>query len=262
MRKKEKGSAMKIKIVYEDEALCVCYKPAGLAVQTAASFQEDAVSELKNYLSRKNDRAEPYLGIVHRLDQPVEGLLVFAKTKKAADGLTRQLADGRLEKKYLAVLCGVPEARQGMLTDYLKKDGRAGRASVVSENEPAAKRAELCYRILQEAEMQAGAGAQTEMQKRRCSLAEIVIKTGRFHQIRAQMSHLGCPLFGDMKYGAEEKGQLALCASQLAFVNPLNGKKQKFCCKPQNPVFARFAQRNDLSGSCGNSALEGGMTDQ
>lgn len=253
---------MRTRVVYEDREILVCYKPAGLAVQTAIGFQEDVVSELKNYLSRKNNKAEPYLGIVHRLDQPVEGLLVFAKTKKAADGLTRQLADGRLEKKYLAVLWGVPEARQGVLIDYLKKDGRAGRANVVSENEPAAKRAELCYRILQEAEVQAGMGAQAEIQKRRFSLAEITIKTGRFHQIRAQMSHLGHPLFGDMKYGAKEKGQLALCASQLAFVNPLDGKKQKFCCKPQNPVFAQFTQGNDPSDPYGNSALEGGTTEQ
>lgn len=258
--KKEKGYAVKIKIVYEDAAFLVCYKPAGLAVQTAVSFQEDAVSELKNYLSKKKKEKMPYLGIVHRLDQPVEGLLVFAKTPKAAAVLTKQLAEGELAKKYLAVLCGVPEIKSSTLTNYLKKEGKAGRASVVSKQTPDAKRAELCYRILAEKEIQTKSETQSECQGIPCSLAEITIKTGRFHQIRAQMSHLGHPLYGDIKYGAQEKGQLALCASQLEFVNPLNGKKQKFHCKPQNPIFAQFeAQSSECDKAnfnFGNNSME------
>lgn len=217
---------MKTQIVYEDAAVLVCYKPAGLAVQTAVSFQEDMVNELKNYLSSKCGEKNPYLGIIHRLDQPVEGLLVFARTKKAAAALTKQLEEGSLWKKYVAVLCGVPKEKQGILVNYLKKDGRSNLARVVTEKDSDAKRAELSYLIREENEQN--------------SLAEIEIKTGRFHQIRVQMSHMGYPLLGDGKYGARMRGQLALCAHHLEFVNPLTGKRQKFVIKPENPAFADF----------------------
>ena len=217
---------MKTQIMYEDAAVLVCYKPTGLAVQTAASFQEDMVSELKNYLSSKCGEKNPYLGMIHRLDQPVEGLLVFARTKKAAAALTKQLEDESLRKKYVAVLCGVPEEKQGILVNYLKKDGRSNLARVVTEKDSDAKRAELSYLIREE--------------NGKNSLAEIEIKTGRFHQIRVQMSHMGYPLSGDVKYGASIRGQLALCAHYLEFENPLTGKRQKFVIKPENPAFADF----------------------
>lgn len=222
---------MRIKIIYEDAGVLVCYKPAGLAVQTADHFQEDAVSGLKNYLSEKSGTKNPYLGIVHRLDQSVEGLLVFAKTKKAAAALTGELAEGKLTKKYLALLSGVPEKKSGILIDYLKKDGKKGMAFVVPETDPDGRRSELSYQILAEAEREEGM----------CSLAEIEIATGRFHQIRIQMAHMGHPLLGDGKYGASIKGTPALCAYELTFENPLTKKRQGFFCQPENPAFLQFA---------------------
>ena len=217
---------MKTKVIYEDEAVLVCYKPAGLAVQTAVSYQEDMLHELKNYLSSKSGEKNPYLGMIHRLDQPVEGLLVFARTKTVAAALTKQLTEGILSKKYVAVLCGVPDEKTGILVNYLKKDGKSNLAKVTDEKESDAKRAELSYRIRRE--------------KEQCCLAEIEIKTGRFHQIRAQMSHLGYPLLGDIKYGASIRGQLALCAYHLEFENPMSRKRQSFVIKPENSAFAEF----------------------
>ena len=215
---------MKTTIIYEDQGVLVCRKPAGLAVQTAVSFQEDMVSELKNYLSGNGKEKNPYLGVIHRLDQPVEGLLVFAKTKAAAASLTAQLADGSLRKKYVAMIAGVPGEKQGRLVDYLKKDTKTNLSRVVTKQDKDAKRAELEYKIL------SGEGA--------CALAEIEIRTGRYHQIRCQMSHFGHPLLGDVKYGSQIRGQLALCAYYLEYKNPVTGKIQKFTVKPENPAFA------------------------
>lgn len=223
--------SMKTKIIYEDQTVLVCRKPAGLATQTASGFQTDMVSELKNELSRKTGERNPYLGLVHRLDQPVEGLLVFGKVKNASAELTKQLADGRLQKKYIAVLEGVLPEPEGTLIDYLKKDGRSNLSMVVSEKENGAKRAELHYRLL------AAHGD--------CCLAKIEIATGRHHQIRVQMAHLGYPLRNDNKYGVKagrRQGSLALCAYMLSFAHPAGGKRMRFAVRPENPEFTEFAE--------------------
>ena len=119
---------MRTEILYEDKSIMVVRKPAGLAVQSAGIGQPDVVSELKSYLAKlpsagRPGKGEPYLGIVHRLDQPVEGLLVFAKDKKAAATLSKQLTEGALNKHYYAVLCGYPDCPEGDLVDYLRKEG-------------------------------------------------------------------------------------------------------------------------------------------
>lgn len=120
---KKYNTDMKTKILYETPSFLVCEKPAGLAVQTVSGYQADMVSELKNYLCIKTGRKNPYVGLVHRLDQPVEGLLAVACTKEGAAELSRQLADGRLRKKYLAVLEGVPAQREGVLVNWLSRMG-------------------------------------------------------------------------------------------------------------------------------------------
>lgn len=223
------GKSMRAEIIYEDKALLVCKKPAGLAVQTAVGFQEDMVSELKNEISRRTGEKAPYLGVVHRLDQPVEGLLVFAKTRQAAAQLGSQLSDGRLKKHYLAVLSAVPQKEQDTLIDYLKKDARTNTSSVVLRTEKDAKRAQLSYKLL-------------SVSKEGHALAGIEIATGRHHQIRVQMAHLGCPLVGDAKYGGTlmPEGGLALCADRLSFFQPHTKKRLEFSIKPQNPVFGEF----------------------
>lgn len=228
---------MKGKIIFEDAHILVCYKPSGLATQTARIGQQDFVSELKNHLD------SPYLGIIHRLDQPVEGLLLFSKTKKVAGILTHQLRNRTLHKHYYAVLCGQPIAKSGQLVDNLIKDNKLGFAKVVTYEEPLpreAKRAVLRYSILEELSLPMP-----------LALADIEIETGRFHQIRAQMSYAGLPLYGDRKYGkgtvamtdipSVEK-QLALCAYSLQFTHPIERKSMSFQITPQGDIFHLFSQ--------------------
>ncbi len=241
---------MQTQIVYEDEAVLVIRKPAGLATESAGIGQKDVVSELKNYVAKKNPGKMPYLGIVHRLDQPVEGLLVFAKTKKAAEKLTAQLGKGTLKKEYLAVVCGKVPENTGRLVDYLAKEkGMAvvkNAADAKTEKDvdaqtekaagPQAKKAVLTYTKKAETE--------------KFTLLAVQIETGRFHQIRAQLSHAGFPILGDEKYGSEESKELsrekkirftALCAASLSFRHPVTGKTMAFTQTPQNPAFADFA---------------------
>jgi 23S rRNA pseudouridine1911/1915/1917 synthase len=240
---------MQTQIVYEDEAVLVIRKPAGLATESASIGQKDVVSELKNYVAKKNPGKMPYLGIVHRLDQPVEGLLVFAKTKKAAEDLTMQLGKGMLKKEYLAVVCGKVPENTGRLVDYLAKEkGMAvvkNAADAKTEKDvdaqtekaagPQAKKAVLTYTKKAETE--------------KFTLLAVQIETGRFHQIRAQLSHAGFPILGDEKYGSEESKELsrekkirftALCAASLSFRHPVTGKFMAFTQAPQNPAFADF----------------------
>lgn len=229
---------MRTKILYEDEDILVVHKPAGLAVQTAHIGQLDVESELKNYLAGQG--IAPYLGIVHRLDQPVEGILVFAKTKKAAADLNRQLQSGDFCKEYLAVVCGSPADKERELIHYLLKD--KSRALILETNKSIpkdAKRAVLHYRV--EAQSKTAAGE--------ISLLRIWLETGRFHQIRAQLSHAGFPILGDGKYGSEVSGQIsgalgirhtALCACRLCFYHPASGKEIEYTVYPGNPAFSFF----------------------
>lgn len=242
---------MKTEILYEDREIAVVYKPAGLATQTARTGQQDVVSELKNYLYRSGrsegghgSGANPYLGVIHRLDQPVEGLLVFAKNEKAAAFLSTRLQkqeEASFSKRYYAVLWGQPAEREGRLVNELYRD-HAGRAVILDEasewgKQFGARRAVLNYEILET--------------YRELALAEIRIETGRFHQIRAQMAHAGTPILGDRKYGNEASEEAArryhvrntaLCACSLEFMHP--GSKEKMCfqIKPGGEAFSFFSQ--------------------
>lgn len=215
-------------IIYEDRHICVCEKPSGLAVQNASVGRKDLESCIKTYLAEKESKANPYLGIIHRLDQPVQGLVVFAKNQKSAASLSAQVQDGRMKKYYRAVVCGQPEKEEEHLIRFLKKDGKNNRSEVVSENTPGAKRAELSYRVLEK--------------KENMSLVEIELFTGRHHQIRVQMSASGLPLAGDQKYNLHaKKGEsVALCAFRLSFLHPANGKRMEFECRPKGGFFEMF----------------------
>ena len=247
---------MKTKILFEDNFILVCFKPAGLPTQTASVMVPDMVSELKNYLRRSSGSGtkEPYVGLVHRLDQPVEGLLVFGKTQRSAAALSAQLNDGTLHKTYVAVTEGKTEEKEAVLTGYLWKDGRDNSSRVVPEGTKGAKRAELSYRVVAvksgsateqegsaaEAESDDGAGRHGGL-----ALLEIDLKTGRHHQIRVQMAHMGCPLLGDRKYGRSSQTvrNPALCASKLAFRHPQTGKMMEFTVDPEGDAFAIFTEK-------------------
>ncbi len=224
-------------ILFEDDALIVCRKDAGFPVQSRSLRQKDMVSVLQNYLSR-----EVY--VVQRLDQPVEGILLFAKTRQAAASLSRQIGDGSLEKIYLAVCLsegtsGKPlpgESNEVCLVDYLRKDSRKNLSFVAEEGEPDAKRAELHYRIFDRIKI---SDALEEI------LAAINLKTGRHHQIRVQMAHAKLPLVGDQKYNllSDEEQNLALCAVRLRFFHPVSGQRLSFETKPRTAAFANFEKK-------------------
>lgn len=227
-------------ILYEDEAILVVYKPAGIATQTSRVGQQDMVSELKNYLATK-ERKEPYLGLVHRLDQPVSGVLVFAKNKNAASSLSTQITNGVMKKYYYTLIYGVPINEKGQLVNYLYKDGRENLSFIVDETFPDGKKAVLNYRhkttlmVLENNE--------------EVSLMEIELITGRHHQIRAQMSHAGMPLLGDSKYGSAKSKELsrmigcknvALCAYKISFKHPVTGERKTFVKLPEEDFFQPF----------------------
>ena len=219
---------MGLNILFEDDHVLVVKKDAGIPVQAGKMRIMDLQGLIKNELYRRNRKGgEPYLGLIHRLDQPVEGVMVFAKTPFAAGALSEQVTDGRMKKQYLALLCGKPSEDSGKLVDYLIKDGRTNTSSVVKEQNKDAKRAELNYQVLKRYE---------EM-----TLVEVELITGRHHQIRVQMANAGWPLYGDTKYNPQfqevtEHVQTALCAYKLSFVHPKTKKVMEFCIEPDNSM--------------------------
>lgn len=223
-------------ILYEDKNILVCHKPAGLAVQNARIGTADMESLLKNYLAAKNPGKVPYLGIVHRLDQPVEGLIVFALNQKAAAGLSKQISSGQWHKEYLAVTDGCPKEEKGTLMDYLKKDGKTNLSKVVSQKTPGAKAARLSYEVLEKiSDERTTSGYRI--------LIRVFLDTGRHHQIRVQMAHAGMPLVGDRKYHSEDRSglPLGLCSCHLQFRHPVIDTKQDFCLRPEGLSFAGFS---------------------
>lgn len=256
---------MKCEILYEDEEILIIRKPAGLATQSSSVAQPDAVSELKGYLSKKQSR--PYLGVIHRLDQPVEGLLAFAKTPAAAANLTKQLSNGSLNKRYYALVCGKVMPPAGKLEDFLWK-APGSIAEVVTGRErdfPQAKRAVLSYTVLREAKLENSGndGTRTVFGKETLeegkafeaeretggipiSLLDVCIGTGRFHQIRAQLSHAGWPILGDRKYGSGLSSALsdryqikniALCAYEMRIRIPKTGEERCWKILPETKAF-------------------------
>lgn len=221
-------------ILFEDKEILVCHKPSGIAVQNARIGSMDMESALKNYLAAKEPGKVPYLGIVHRLDQPVEGVVVFAKTSRAAKELSRQMAGGEMGKYYLAVTFGKPSKEEGILEDFLKKDGRTNTSAVVTKDTAGGKRARLSYEVLDKC-----MDSQEEAEK---YLLKIRLETGRHHQIRVQMSHAGMPLAGDRKYGQPSKKllTLGLCSVNLSFTHPVTEKKMSFETKPKGNAFYGF----------------------
>lgn len=211
--------------------MLICEKPAGLAVQSAKPGQADMVSALKNYRVKQGE--DPYIGLVHRLDQPVTGLMVFAKTKKAAAYLAEQVRNRRFLKEYTATVWGNPAKEEArcpvpdedgrswyQLHDFLLRDGRTNTSRVVPEGTPDAKEALLFYKVLEFDE-------QTNH-----SRVHIRLHTGRHHQIRVQFAHAGFPLYGDTKYGqplpAGSYVPVALRSCKIGFFHPVTGQWMVF----------------------------------
>lgn len=212
-----------LEIIFEDKFIIVCKKPPGIPTQTPKSGVTDMVSLLKNYRVSKGE--PPYLGLVHRLDQPVEGVMVFAKTQASAAALSSQMQNHTFEKYYYAVTEGIFQPAFGTLEDYLLRDGRSNVSSVVPKGTTGAKRSELFY--------------ETVSTKDDRSLVRVQLKTGRHHQIRVQLAHAGHPIIGDKKYGRNTPGYLplGLCSYHIGFIHPATKEKVVYEITPSGAVF-------------------------
>lgn len=213
-----------IKIVYEDNHLLVVVKPQNLPTQADKSGDPDLLTLLKQYLVETyNKKGEAYLGMVQRLDRPTGGVMVFAKTSKAASRLCEAIKTGEMEKKYLAVVYGAPGDRQGKLVNYLKKQSDTNTVTIVPELSEGAKRAELDYRLL------------SSDAEGKISLMLIRLETGRSHQIRVQLAYKGHPIIGDVKYSGnrpQANCNLALWATELRLKHPVTGVQLVFRVYP------------------------------
>lgn len=215
-------------VIYEDNHLLVVLKPYGVPSQADESGDEDMLTLCKAYIGEKyNKPGNVYLGLVHRLDRPTSGVMVFARTSKAAARISKQIQSGAFEKTYLAVLTGALPQGEGTLWHYLTKDTQAYIAHVSDKPSPDSKKAGLEYTVLDSCD-----GLQ---------LVRIKLLTGRFHQIRAQFAALGASVYGDMKYGAcNIKAPLALFASDVSLDHPTTGERLRFSATPDFHPFTLF----------------------
>ena len=210
----------KLEILYEDRQIIVVLKPQNVPSQADETGDEDMLTIVKNYLKEEYKKDNIYCGLVHRLDRPTGGIMVFAKTSKAASRLSAEIESGDLEKNYLLITKGKPKLNHATLVNYLKKDEKQNKVSIVPQTTDGAKRAELEYFVLET--------------KGDLCLIEVKLKTGRGHQIRVQMANIKCPLYGDQKYGGKDmpKVNLNLFAYQLKLVHPTTKENLMFRCYP------------------------------
>jgi len=196
--------------LYEDNHLLVVSKPAGLATMGVAEDRESLLTVAKDYIKRKYDKpGNVYLGIVSRLDAPVTGAVVIARTSKAAARLTEQFREGQVVKQYWAIVEGDLNPHQATCVDWMRKDERHRKMHVTHESHPEAQLAKLSYRVLET--------------RKQTTLVEVQLETGRKHQIRVQLARRGHPIVGDRKYGARMTFPLgiALHSRLVEFLHPV-----------------------------------------
>lgn len=211
-----------LNVIYEDNHIIVVEKPQNVLSQGDETGDASLLDMVKEYIKKTyNKPGNVYVGLIHRLDRPTGGVMVFAKTSKAASRLTEQLKNKEFSKKYLAVVVGSPKYKASRLEHFLKKDESLNKVRVCSRGVEGAKQAILEYKTI--------------CTKDKVSLVDVKILTGRSHQIRVQMSEIGTPVFGDVKYGGDTlaKGHnLALWAYELSFTHPTTRKKMTFNYMP------------------------------
>ena len=207
---------MKINVLYEDNDIIVVEKPINLLSQSDNTKDEDLLTIVKKYIKEKYQKpGNVYIGLVHRLDRPVGGIMVFAKTSKAATRLSKQIQNHQMKKEYLAIVNGIIKENQGTYQDKIERLPNGN--SIVSEK---GKEALLDYEVL------------ARNEKSQKTLVRIQLKTGRHHQIRVQFASHNHPLCGDQRYGKQDKTQIALYAYQLEFLHPTTKKVLKFQILP------------------------------
>ncbi len=212
-----------LKILFEDNHIIVVEKTPNIPSQSDKTGDIDMLTLVKQYIKEKyNKPGNVYLGLVHRLDRPVGGIMIFAKTSKAASRLSDEVREKVFKKKYLAVVDGKIEKTKGSLENYLYKDERNNMSKVVNKDKKNAKLAKLDYEVLFYDEV------------KNLSLLKINLHTGRHHQIRVQLSNFGHSIFGDQKYGTRGTGkQIALWAYELTIMHPITKEEKTFIDLPE-----------------------------
>lgn len=201
-----------MRVLYEDNHIIIVRKEAGEIVQGDKTGDTPLSETIKAYLKEKyNKPGNVFCGVVHRIDRPVTGVVVFAKTSKALARLNEMIKKGEMHKTYWALVEGKREDNEGYIESWLLSDGKTNKTSVVSEGTPGAKLSKLNYKVLAVGD--------------RYSLLEVKLLTGRKHQIRVQLSSTGTPIKGDLKYGARRSnpgGGISLLARRIEFIHPVS----------------------------------------
>ena len=208
----------KLEVLYEDNHIIVVVKPFYIPTQEDSSKDNDMLTIIKDYIKEKyNKPGNVYLGLVHRLDRPASGVMVFARTSKAASRLSDEVRNRTIKKTYLAIVHGKTK-EQEKLVDYISKDNKTNNSYI---DKKSGKESILTYTRLKYDE------------KDDVSLIKVELETGRHHQIRLQMSNIGHPLYGDQRYGTQDKKQLALYAYKLEFTHPVTKEQMTFKKLPE-----------------------------
>ena len=213
----------KLNVIFEDNHVIVVEKPVNIPSKGDKTGDEDMLSIIKEYLIKKyNKPGDAYLGLVHRLDRPTGGVMVFAKTSKAASRLSEQVREKIFEKEYLVIVDGKMEEQRGTFEDYLVKNERTNTSKVTDSKNKSAKKAILEYEVVK---------YNDEID---LSLIKVKLHTGRHHQIRVQFASRNHSVYGDQKYGTRGRGkQLCLWAYKLSFIHPVTKEKLEFECYPE-----------------------------
>ena len=208
-------------VLYEDNHVLVVLKPQNVPCCEDESKDKDLLTVVKEYIKiKENKPGNVYAALVHRLDRVTGGVMVYAKSSKAASRLSEQMRSGDFEKKYMTVLSAIPSEDRAVLRHYVKKNPINNMVYVCPQTVEGAKFCELEYQVLQKVNGMA--------------LTKVILHTGRTHQIRVQSATIGCPVYGDMRYGGEKakKGFLALWATSLAFTHPVSQERLVFKIEP------------------------------
>ncbi|WP_262675919.1 RluA family pseudouridine synthase [Paenibacillus sp. J5C2022] len=233
---------IRIPILYEDNHLLVVAKPPGIPSQEDESGDPDMLTLLKQDLKeRYNKPGNVFLGLVHRLDRPVGGVMVFAKTSKGASRLSEAVRSRHFGKTYMCITLETPDKAEAELLHYIRKDQKRNQVAVFDKPAPEAKDARLTYRVVA-----AGEGG---------SLIAVKLHTGRPHQIRAQLAHIGCPLAGDLKYGAARgafSGNIALWSTSVSFPHPVTKERVTFRSVPDSVgIWKRYTNEQlEIAAAC------------
>lgn len=216
-----------LEILYEDNHIIVVVKPPNIPSQADSSKDVDMLSIVKNYIKEKyNKPGNVYVGLVQRLDRPVSGIMIFAKTSKAASRLTEEIKQHKIKKTYLAVVRGLFNVKEGSLVNYIVKQN--DNSSKITTEE-FGKLAKLKYTVID------------ENRKKNLSLVRINLETGRHHQIRVQFANINHPLYGDQRYGINDRKQIALLSYKVEFVHPTKKEVMEFSIKvPKNEPWELF----------------------